>query len=297
MNNTIDSMSYVTYEYDVHPRIVEKHASSNTIKTPINGANIKINIDSTKVKNTQNIILYKIKIINEGNMPARNIKIVDGLNNINFIKGTISINGYKIPNHELRNGFLFKCLNKNECIDITFKVKAIIPGDINSLISGFYYFINNKNQKVYRKALSNLSKTNIYFSSLLFDIKYDKIPIQLGKRKTINTCLKNIGNIEAKKIKFSVLLPNELNLNYTSIFVNNKNTMPEDKYSFFVENLKENESQEINFNIEFIKFKGRYKVPLAIFCTFYNITDENIYEKYDSELIKLSVDLIPNRFR
>ena len=295
MDNTMEAMSYVTYEYNVYPRKVEKHASSNVVETPINGADIKIRTESKKMQRIKNIILCKIQITNEGNSIAKELQFAVALTNVEFITGSVSINGYNLTKYIIKDGFFFNYLNPKDSINITFKIKSNKSGDIASVISGFYYFLSCNNEKVYRRILSNLTKITLNYSHLVFDVQCNNISIGLNQSKNITIHLKNVGNKQAKNIKFNILLPYELKLNTKNIFVNDKLVSTNDKHGFLLEDLKENETKKINISIDYVAFKGRCIVPFIVFCSFYNINEQNIYEQYDSEIIKLSTNLMPNK--
>lgn len=202
------SSSNGSYKVDPEEESYPISADSNTVETTINVGNVNI----VKSVNTEYAVLndtltYTSVLTNTGNIDSTMVWFFDTLqSDINFIEGTVRINGS--PNHSLdpTEGFLVGTLSPMQTLTIDFQVKIISlpvpPAIINKSQVEFSYLVDPDGLTITKTNFSNNVITNVIEPVLNVAKSVDKTLATVYDTLTFTVQITNTGNTIAKDVMF-----------------------------------------------------------------------------------------------
>ncbi|MGG7178367.1 hypothetical protein ACQPU1_12270 [Clostridium paraputrificum] len=217
--------SYKYYVDPTNPPILDEK-QSNTVQTIINvGKIIPTKTVSKSYATIDDILTYTVNIFNAGNTIAKNINFRDVLPiGINFITGSVQINGISYPNANPFDSFTLGNIISGDTVVVTFQAKIIsLPNP--SLVSNtanitFFYKVNPSGEDIPVTLNSNTVTTQVNSGSLNLAKTVNKGYVTIGDVVTYTIIVSNNGNITAENVIFTDNLQSDINFNQGSVKVN-----------------------------------------------------------------------------
>ena len=196
--------------YKIDPEDIDYQigATSNTVSTQINVGNL------TNVKSVDKMyaklgdtITYTNVITNVGNISALSTQFFDTLQNeVQFISGTVRINGVLYPSFNPTIGFTLGDLVANQVVTVSFDVKINTlptpPQVINSSRTQFDYRISPVGNLITKTITSNTVTTNVVKGELTVTKAVDKTIATIGDILTFDISITNVGNVSVSEVFF-----------------------------------------------------------------------------------------------
>lgn len=268
---------YSNYE-GASPISVKSNCSEIIISgAKIGNNNIKKEF-STNHLQLGDIVSVCIEVDNTGNIDCESIKIQDEINNcIEFIENSLKINGAILEGADIYNGVCIDRLEPQKQMIVTYQLKVVnIPKPnpiIDKTILSYNYLHNNVIKSKYvssQKTKLYVYNPNLYIEDRAYE-KTNETLIKLCNKDEylyFNLILENKGNIGLENIFFRMNFPEELNIDYKSLIVNNSSYNKIIDNKIILPNL--NVSQQ-----SFINFKAKYS-----YIKDYNL-DTTMYFEYE----------------
>lgn len=157
---------------------------------------------------------YSAVIKNTGNVNLQNITISDLLpSNVEFIEGTVAIDGVSYPKSNITSGINIPNLKVNEQRIVTFKGKAIAKGEAKNKINATYeYLISPNKPPAIGTDMSNINIVNISLAQIKVIKSANKEDVVLGDVVDYSVNIINTGDLDAFNVIFKDDLPKGLEL-------------------------------------------------------------------------------------
>lgn len=209
--NLIQNIANVPFKYQITPggTVISSQKDSNKVNTVAN----YVCIDAIKSVNTNyseigNILYYKVKVLNSGNINATNTVFLDALqSNVSFISGSVSINGVPYLSYDPTVGFTLGTICPNDTIEVTFQAKVNslpTPNIIYNSGNIVYNYQPDPNGGVLTNTVfTNTVETVINHAQYSVIKTVDKMYAQLNDYLVYTTIIQNTGTVPLTNIKFA----------------------------------------------------------------------------------------------
>ena len=227
-NFTINNTSIVNYSFMVDPNkpYINKEVESNTVNTIINKGELLITKEVSKdFATVQDILIYKVNVVNSGNVNITNINFRDAYPlGLNFVEGSVTINGEEKPSYNPYNSFSLGNLKPGEAVEVKFSCKVTSlpsPSLISNYASLTYtYRINPDGPDKTFEKVSNSADTKINLGKIAINKDRDKEYVTIGDTITYTLDVINAGNVDAYDVYFVDELQEELDFKEGSVSIN-----------------------------------------------------------------------------
>lgn len=201
-------------------------AQSNTVTTNVNVgslSNIKsVNKNYAKISDT---ISYTSTITNTGNVNATSLFFNDALQSeLQYIAGTVTINGVVYPSLDPTAGFKLSDLAPNQTITVAFSAKVNslpTPAYVtNTSNVSFSYNIDPNGTSITKNVASNSVTTYVILGKLTAAKIVDKAIATVGDVLTYTVTLTNVGNVIDSTVNFQDIPSEGVTFKDGSVVVN-----------------------------------------------------------------------------
>ncbi|MGL4850427.1 MAG: DUF7507 domain-containing protein [Clostridium sp.] len=240
----IHNTAKLDYQYTVNPEVTNgksKETDTNVAITKINDAIISAETGSFTKEASKDFVdvgekfTYTILAKNIGTVSANNVIIKDILqSNIEYVKGTLQINGVPVPDSNLQLGIPVGVIEPSKAVTVKFDVVVIsVPSDgkIENKSKIEYSFIKNPEIpiEVFKEEYTSDSVVTVQ-SGFISDLvkSADKTYCKLGDIVRFKVVGKNTGNISLKDVLVKDELAPEYEFIKDSITVNSSLRLGED---------------------------------------------------------------------
>lgn len=221
----IDNISTAVYKYKLSPTDVEriKTVDSNLNRIILEEHKLEITkVADKQVVSLNDIITYKVKIINTGDTDVTNIIFKDELpENVKFVENSFTVNGVTVNDADIAVGVNVGSLKASEQVIIIYQAK-VISGTCDG------YSVNHAYAQ-YDYVLSNTAT-----GTAITDIASAKVEVNIDSFKQTNI---------DKEFAIPVVKPNMEEIDSVEV-----NVVVEDSYIVKVANLVSNEGQILSGN-------------------------------------------------
>lgn len=221
------AISNGNYRIDPQGELYSISTTSNTVTTNINLgslSNVKT-VDKLYARVTD-VINYTSTITNTGNVEATNLFFTDVLQTeLEFISGSVSINGVIYPSLNPKNGFQLSNLLPSQSVTISFtaKVNSLpTPAYVtNTSNIQFSYKIDPTGTVITKDQSSNVVTTNIVLGKISAVKVVDKPIATIGDELIYTVTLTNTGNVIDNNVFFQDIPSTAVTFKENSVKVNN----------------------------------------------------------------------------
>lgn len=169
-------------------------------------------------------LLYTLIVNNDGDTDDNNVIVRDLLTpELEFVKGSVTVDGFSKPEESIITGINLGTVNKNEIVTITFLAKIISKnGDyiINKSDATYSYSLGIGIPEVEGNAISNENKVLVEVADIVVSKIADKQEVSLGEIVTYTVKIVNDGTTIADNVVFIDTLPSGLELVNDQVIVN-----------------------------------------------------------------------------
>lgn len=215
------------YNIDPQGELYSISTTSNTVTTNINlGSLSNIKTVDKMYARVTDVINYTSTITNTGNVEAANLFFTDVLQTeLEFISGSVTINGVVYPSLNPKNGFKLSNLLPYQSVTISFTAKVnSLPTTAyvtNTSNIQFSYKIDPTGSVITKDQASNTVTTNIVLGKLNVVKVVDKPIATIGDELIYTVTLTNVGNVIDSNVLFQDIPSTGVIFKENSVKVNN----------------------------------------------------------------------------
>ncbi|MDA1787621.1 DUF7507 domain-containing protein, partial [Bacillus cereus group sp. BY5-1LC] len=214
VQNPIANSATASYTFIADPNapIVSRNATSNTVFTTINTANIlSLKQVDKSFSHIGDTLTYTVVLTNNGNSSAQNVIFTDTVPSVTtFIANTFSINGVPQSGADPSNGVNIGTITAGTTVTVSFQVTVTSLPNQNPIVnfsSTSYQLVSPPDAET---SISNPVSTQIN-EAILSMTKNESVSFaDIGQTAFYTTSITNIGNTDATNIVFTDALPSGL---------------------------------------------------------------------------------------
>ncbi|TFF44332.1 DUF11 domain-containing protein [Bacillus thuringiensis] len=214
VQNPIANSATASYTFIADPNapIVSRNATSNTVFTTINTANIlSLKQVDKSFSHIGDTLTYTVVLTNNGNSSAQNVIFTDTVPSVTtFIANTFSINGVPQSGADPSNGVNIGTITAGTTVTVSFQVTVTSLPNQNPIVnfsSTSYQLVSPPDAET---SISNPVSTQIN-EAILSMTKNESVSFaDIGQTAFYTTSITNVGNTDATNIVFTDTLPSGL---------------------------------------------------------------------------------------
>ncbi|HDR7774174.1 TPA: DUF11 domain-containing protein, partial [Bacillus paranthracis] len=214
VQNPIANSATASYTFIADPNapIVSRSATSNTVFTTINTANIlSLKQVDKSFSHIGDTLTYTVVLTNNGNSSAQNVIFTDTVPSVTtFIANTFSINGVPQSGADPSNGVNIGTITAGTTVTVSFQVTVTSLPNQNPIVnfsSTSYQLVSPPDAET---SISNPVSTQIN-EAILSMTKNESVSFaDIGQTAFYTTSITNVGNTDATNIVFTDTLPSGL---------------------------------------------------------------------------------------
>ncbi|KFN02976.1 DUF11 domain-containing protein [Bacillus clarus] len=213
--NPIQNRAMVSYQFRpfVGSPLITSTASSNTVRTTINRANVSLQkaVD-LQVANINDVLTYTVNVTNNGNVAANNVIFVDSIpGGTTFVAGSVTVNGISQPGANPANSMNLGSINASQTIVVRFQIRVTSNPLVNPIPNRasvtFNFIAVPGQQPMSGQATSNTVFTTINTADIRTRKTVDKSFATINDILTYTVTIENIGNTIATNVMFQDPIP------------------------------------------------------------------------------------------
>ncbi len=213
--NPIPNRASVSYQFRpfVGSPLVTSTASSNTVQTTVNRANLSLqkSVD-LQTATINDVLTYTVNVTNNGNVTANNVIFVDSIPaGTTFVANSVTVNGVARPGENPASSINIGSINASQTTVVRFQVQVTSNPLVNPIpnrASATFNFIPVSGQQpVSGQATSNTVVTTINIADIRTRKTVDKAFATINDVLTYTITIENTGNVAATNVIFQDPIP------------------------------------------------------------------------------------------
>ncbi|UOY92232.1 cell surface protein [Ectobacillus sp. JY-23] len=272
-----------TYQYTVDPNQppLSKNATSNTVSTQVNNANITVTKATDRAFATLgDVITYTLNVTNSGNTAANNVVLQDGIPvGVAFVPNSVFINGSQVAGADPALGIDIGTVPSSTNMTVTFQVTVTSIPPLNPLMNmgnaTYNYTVDPQQPPISKTSTSNSVQTTINDATLVLNKKVDKTLVVTGNELTYTITLTNQGNVQAFNVFFSDAVPPGTVLVPNSVVVNGVTQPGANPSGITIGSIAAGGTAQVSFTVQVVSIPTPNPIPNAASASYNFSVDPN----------------------